>query len=226
MDSAAAIAERAEQRHRVAELEALLEVKERELTRERERYRELRHRIRNDLQGLTTLLAAQARTSSHPECCSRCILRLRSAAELHNALDDDGSSEISMSAYLRALAEARRKAFEDRIGAVTFFEPDIYLDYRSAQCVGLVYIEATTNAVKHAFPDGAPGHIEARLRRLEEALELTIADDGVGIDPGAIARGDGIDLMRGLAGQLQGDLQLERLPRGTLVRLVFSGVRS
>lgn len=213
-------------RARIAELEAQLAAKDRELLQERERFRELRHRIRNDLQGLTTLLSAQAKMARNPECCSRCILRLRSAAELHNALDDDGCSDIPMAGYLRALAEARKKAFEDRISAATSFEPDIFLDHRSAQCVGLVYIEATTNAMKHAFPGGASGQIEARLRRLEGALELTIADNGVGFDPGAIARGDGIQLMRGLAGQLRGELRLERLSKGTRVSLLFAEPQS
>lgn len=221
MNSAAA-ADRAEQtRSRVIELEARLAAKDEELRREKERYRELRHRIRNDLQGLTTLLSAQAKAMGRPECCNRCILRLRSAAELHNALDDDGPSDISMAAYLRALSDTRKKAFEDRIDAETFLEPDIFLDHRSAQCVGLVYIEATTNAMKHAFPGGASGQIEVRLRRLGEGLELSVADDGVGFDPGSVVRGDGIELMRGLAGQLKGELQLERLSRGTRVRLLF-----
>lgn len=225
MDSAAA-ADRAEQtRNRVAELEAQLAAQEKELRRVKERYRELRHRIRNDLQGLTTLLSAQARTSGNSECCSRCILRLRSAAELHKALDDDGSSDISMAAYLRALSDTRKKAFEDRICADTFLEQDIYLDHRSAQCVGLVYVEATTNALKHAFPVGATGQIEVRLRRLGDELELTVADDGVGFDPASIPRGDGIELMRGLAHQLKGELQLERLSKGTRVRLLFAAAR-
>lgn len=212
-------------RNRVAELEAQLAAKEEELQEERERYRELRHRIRNDLQGLTALLAAQAKTATDPDSCGRCILRLRSAVELHNALDDDGSASISMADYLRALSDTRRKAFEDRIRVDTFVEQDIYLDYRSAQCVGLVYVEAATNALKHAFPGGGAGRIEVRLRRLGDELELSVADDGVGFDPGSALRGDGIELMKGLARQLGGELRFERLSRGTKARLLFAAAR-
>lgn len=210
-----------QRRNRVAELEAQLAAKEEELREQRERYRELRHRIRNDLQGLTALLSVQSRTGGSPEFCSRCILRLRSAAELHNALDDDDSSRVSMADYLRALADTRKKAFEERISAEIFLEPDIYLDYRSAQCVGLIYVEAATNALKHAFPAGASGRIEVRFRRLGDELELSVADNGVGLDPSSTAQGDGIELMKGLARQLRGELRLERLSTGTRVRLRF-----
>lgn len=210
---------------RVAELEAKLATIEAQLRLERERYRELRHRIRNDLQGLATLISAQASKAGRPQDCSRCAMRLRSTAELHVALDDDEASDISMAFYLWALAEARRKAFDDQIVGDTIADEDIFLDHRRAQCVGLVYVEAITNAMKHAFPGGVEGHIETRLRRSGDLLELTVADDGIGFDPECASRGAGIDLMRGLARQLKGELQLLRLAKGAMMRLTFPAAR-
>ena len=81
---------------RVAQLEAQLAAKERELSESKARYDELRHRIKNDLQGLTLLLSMQARVSSQPDYCGRCVSRLSSAAALHSTLDNDGSDEDSM----------------------------------------------------------------------------------------------------------------------------------
>jgi two-component sensor histidine kinase len=52
---------------RVAELEARLAAKDRELCEAKARYEELRHRIKNDLQGLTFLLALQAKAAKQPE---------------------------------------------------------------------------------------------------------------------------------------------------------------
>jgi two-component sensor histidine kinase len=208
-------------KNRIAELEAELASVQSELRVEKERYRELRHRVRNDLQALATLISAQSRRLEKPEGCSNCAMRLRSAVELHNALDDDDDAEICMSSYLWALSEARRKAFDDRIVGETISDDDIFLDYRRAQCVGLVYVEAVTNAMKHAFPGGAHGAVQARLRRSGDRLELTVADDGCGFDPAAVVKGDGLQLIRGLARQLKGEASFERLPRGTLVRLRF-----
>jgi two-component sensor histidine kinase len=207
---------------KIAELEARLAATQEELRRERDRYRELRHRIRNDLQGLATLISAQSRRLDKPEGCSSCAMRLRSAAELHNALDDEeGGTDICMADYLWALSEARRKAFDDRIVGDTVAEEDIFLDYRRAQCVGLVYVEAVSNAMKHAFPGGAEGHIAARFHRVGDRFEMTVVDTGIGFDPERVGRGDGIQLMRGLARQLRGDLELKRLEKGTMVRLTF-----
>ncbi|WP_400768411.1 sensor histidine kinase [Methylosinus sporium] len=208
-------------KNKIAELEAELASVHAELRAEKERYRELRHRVRNDLQALATLISAQSRRLERPEGCSNCAMRLRSAVELHNALDEDDDAEICMSSYLWALSEARRKAFDDRIVGETIADDDIFLDYRRAQCVGLVYVEAVTNAMKHAFPGGAHGEVQARLRRIDDRLELTIADNGCGFDPANVTRGDGLQLMRGLARQLKGEAFFERLPQGALVLVEF-----
>lgn len=60
------------------------------------------------------------------------------------------------------------------------------------------------------------------FRRREGGLELTVTDDGVGFDPKATPQGDGIELMRGIARQLRGELRVERLRKGTKVRLLFA----
>jgi two-component sensor histidine kinase len=216
---APSIAETSEMK--LVDLEARLAETQEELRLERERYQELRHRIRNDLQGLATLISAQSRRLDKPEGCAGCAMRLRSAVALHNALDEDGASEIMMGDYLWALSEARRKAFDDRIVGDLVADDDIYLDFRRAQCVGLVYVEAVTNAMKHAFPGGVEGQIAAQFRRIGDNLELTVVDSGIGFDPPARTRGDGIELMRGIARQLRGRLELQRLAVGTMVRLTF-----
>jgi two-component sensor histidine kinase len=207
---------------KIAELQARLAATQEELRLERERYRELRHRIRNDLQGLATLISAQSRRLDKPEGCSSCAMRLRSAAELHNALDEEeGGTDICMADYLWALSEARRKAFDDRIVGDTVADVDIFLDYRRAQCVGLVYVEAVSNAMKHAFPGCVEGQIIAQFHRVGDRFELIVTDTGIGFDTDRPSRGDGIQLMRGLARQLRGNLELRRLAKGTMVRLAF-----
>ncbi|PWB92717.1 sensor histidine kinase [Methylosinus sporium] len=221
MSDVVGVSSAVEGKNRIAELEAELASVRAELCAQRDRYRELRHRVRNDLQALATLISAQSRRLEKPEGCSNCAMRLRSAVELHNALDEDNDADICMSSYLWALSEARRKAFDDRIVGETIADDDIFLHYRRAQCVGLVYVEAVANAMKHAFPDGAHGEVQARLSRIGDRLELTVADNGCGFDPAKVAKGDGLQLMRGLARQLKGQVFFERLPQGALVRLDF-----
>lgn len=207
---------------RVAELEAQLAANEQELRESKARYDELRHRIKNDLQGLTLLLSMQAKVSSQPDYCGRCVSRLSSAAALHSTLDNDGSDMISMPSYLTALSDTIKKSFGDWIAFETVIEPSIKLDHRRAQFVGLIYAEAAMNTVKYAFPNDAAGKMEVRFRRLNGTFEMTVSDNGVGFDPATTPPGRGTKLMQEIAQQLQGTLRLERLPIGMAVRLTFA----
>ena len=206
---------------RVAELEARLATKEQELREAKARYDELSHRVKNDLQGLTFFLSVQARALNQPDYCGRCLSRLSSIAALHHTLDHGGSDVISMADYLTALSDTLKNSFGDRITIETVVEPRINLDHRRAQCVGLIYAEAAMNALKHAFPSDASGRMVVQFRRLGDAFEMAVSDDGVGFDPASEEPGRGIKLMKQFAQQLQGTLQIERLPIGMMVRLTF-----
>lgn len=205
----------------VAELEARLAAKDQELYETKARYDELRHRIKNDLQGLTFLLAVQARASNQPEFCGRCISRLSAAAALHSILDNERSDVISMADYLAALSDTIKKSFGDWITIETMVEPNINFDNRRAQCVGLIYAEAAMNTLKHAFSSDVVGKMKLQLRRLGDTFEMTVSDDGGGFDPDTTQLGRGIKLMRQIAQQLRGTLRFERLPVGMMVRLTF-----
>ena len=63
--------------------------------------------------------------------------------------------------------------------------------------------------------------IEMHVRRLENSFEMTISDDGVGFDPASERTGHGLKFMRDIAHYLGGEVGLERLPIGSLVRLTF-----
>ena len=207
---------------RLAELEARLAANEQELRESKARYDELRHRIKNDLQGLTLLLSMQARVTNQPDYCGRCVSRLSSAAALHSTLDHDSAGVISMASYLTTLSNTIKKSFGDWIAFETAIEPSIDLDHRRAQFVGLIYAEAAMNTVKYAFPNDAAGKMEVRFGRLNGTFEMTVSDNGIGFDPATTPPGRGTKLMKEIAQQLRGTLRLERLPIGMAVRLTFA----
>ena len=206
---------------RVAELEAQLAAKDQELCEAKARYDELRHRIKNDLQGLTFLLALQAKAAKQPEYCGRCISRLSSAAALHSILDNERSDVVSMVDYLAVLSDTIKGSFGNRLTIETVVEPNINFDHWRAQCVGLIYAEAAMNTLKHAFSSDMVGKLKLQLRRLGDTFEMTVSDDGGGFDPDTTQLGRGLKLMRQIAQQLRGTLQFERLPAGMVIRLTF-----
>lgn len=129
---------------------------------------------------------------------------------------------VAMDDYLAALSDAIDRTFSDRVTIVPLVQPGGRLDHRRAECVGLFVSVAAVNALKHAFPDGAGGKIEVRFRRLRDAFELRVSDDGVGFDPFAARPGRGMELMKELAAQLDGSLRFENAPGGASVRLSFA----
>jgi two-component sensor histidine kinase len=192
----------------------------RELVEARHRYDELRHRVKNELHVFSTLFAAQRRSAQEPEHCEICVSRICAAAALNQSLEREDSEMCNLETFLSSLAATLQAMFDGRIEILAMVEPDIELDYRSAQCVGLVFAEAAMNALKHGFPGEANGCIEALLRRSGARLELTVANDGVALDP-ASAAGHGVGIMRSLARQLGGELLLRPLSKGTLAQLTF-----
>jgi two-component sensor histidine kinase len=77
-----------------------------------------------------------------------------------------------------------------------------------------------TNAIKHAFPDGRRGHIRVGFEAIGGRARLAVEDDGVGLVGRAQgATGMGQELVRGLAHQLGGELEVQSTKSGTSFRL-------
>lgn len=194
---------------------------QRKLLEAKGRYRELRHRVRNEFQTLQLLASAEADATHHPEEFGRWILRLRSAAELHNVLDDETTEVVCMASYLNTLSDTLAKTFAGRLTIETAVEPDIRLHPRHARNIGLIYTEAAINSLKHAFPQNAPLELQLHFGRAESGLQLTIADNGAGFDPATIRAKFGLTLMRQIAANLGGELKWDASSAGTTVRLNF-----
>jgi two-component sensor histidine kinase len=82
--------------------------------------------------------------------------------------------------------------------------------------------ELVANAYKHAFPDGRTGTIEVGLRRLTvQSAQLSVVDDGVGFDPSTVKENLGLQLVRQLAGQLLGAVEMTS-QAGTAATVTFA----
>jgi two-component sensor histidine kinase len=201
-----------------AELIAHLHEKDSELQELREKYDRLCRRFRDNLGTLSTLFAAQARRTTQPELCRKCISCLLGAHDLQ----DVGDEIVSMAAYLHALSRALLTGFDGRVRLATSVDPAVMLEFRRAHCIGLIYAEAVSNALEHAFPGLSSGAVYATLRGDGRWLELTVVDSGFGFDlETAAQRGcDGLNFMRELAQQIDGDLRIRSAHTGTTVSLV------
>jgi two-component sensor histidine kinase len=91
---------------------------------------------------------------------------------------------------------------------------------------GLIISELVSNSLKHGFPEDRPGRVIVELHPVDgQGLVLRVSDDGIGLPPGFDLTGTpslGLKLVSNLAGQLDGQLLVERpCDGGTAFRIVF-----
>jgi len=195
--------------------------------------KEIHHRVKNNLQVISSLLDLQARAARDEE--TRRLLaesrgRVRSMALIHERLYGSGSAAVDFGGYVRDLATHVRhsQAGDSSRVAVAVEIDEVSLDMDVSVPCGLVINELLTNALQHAFPGGDAGRVTVSLhRRPEGSLELRVVDDGVGLPPHVDpdAPGSlGLRIVQILAAQIRGVLSVERGAvggRGTAFSLVF-----
>lgn len=193
--------------------------------------KEVHHRVKNNLQIISSLLNLQAeRTRTrNPEVLDTLRdtqNRVRSMALLHENLYRSSSlARISLPQYVESLCVQLWRS----VGPAAPIELDRQVDAVSlsldqAVPCGLIVNELVSNALKHAFPGGRSGRVRVRAQaRTEGEISLIVADDGVGLPPGRdprCAETLGLQLVFMLVAQLQGEVDIAR-EGGTEFRIVF-----
>ncbi len=180
---------------------------------------EVHHRVKNNLQVITSLLRLEAGRSTQGE--TKVVLtdmkdRIRSMALLHEALYRSGVfAAVDLGAYLNQLATQAFRAQTVQQGAIrlllTLESVSIGMD-QATPC-GLLVNELISNCLKHAFADGRNGEVRVQMQTtaLPGQLELTVADTGVGLpaDFATLSKSSlGLQLVSYLTHQLGGTLEM------------------
>jgi two-component sensor histidine kinase len=149
-------------------------------------FQELNHRVKNNLQLISSLLSLQAGKIKDPQArhgLEVSLDRVYSISLVHDLLYRRADiTYVDVPTYLEALIERITTAYlaGGRIECTVDADP---LSLLPDQCIRLALIvnEVVTNAVKHAFPDGRRGNITVTFRRTEGRLNLSVSDDGIGV---------------------------------------------
>jgi two-component sensor histidine kinase len=152
--------------------------------------------------------------------------RIRAMALVHEKLyHSDNLSNINFGEYLESVVGQLIRSYSREGIRLALSLESIEMDVEVAIPCGLVVNELVTNALKHAFPDDGTGTISVGLRRLSDRIiELTVADDGIGIPADADIRNAtsmGLTLVQALTEQMSGDVRIERTA-GTRFVVEFS----
>jgi PAS domain S-box-containing protein len=180
--------------------------------------KEIHHRVKNNLQIISSLLNLQSGHIRDPralEVFKEGQGRVRSMALIHEKLyQSDDLARVNFHEYISNLAAYLFRSYEGNSGAVKFNveAEDVLLGVDTAIPCGLIINELVSNSLKHAFPNGGDGSINIRLRPTgTERLTLTVKDDGVGLPPDFDVRNTpslGLQLVNTLARQLGGEVEV------------------
>ncbi len=192
--------------------------------------REIHHRVKNNLQVISSLFNLQVGHSPDDACrgvFKEAQTRIRSMSLVHEKLFQSGNlSRIDFGGYINSLALHLVQAYSAQPGCVrleTEFE-DVTLDIASAMPCGLLLNELISNAIKHAFPESRAGVIRIGLKRRPGGLiEVRVADDGIGFPKDLDfrkANSFGLQIVNLLAGQLEAAIELDRT-NGTAFTVTF-----
>jgi PAS domain S-box-containing protein len=193
--------------------------------------KEIHHRVKNNLQVVSSLLNLQAHRISDAagrEMFRDSQNRVRSMALIHEKLYQSSNlATIDFGEYIRNLCTFLWRSYGAKatLIALEVQVESVALGIDQAVPCSLILHELLSNALKHAFPGGRPGQITVQLTHCENnRLELIVGDDGIGISVDVIpanATSLGFELVNTLVNQLNGELWLER-EHGTTFHFRFT----
>jgi two-component sensor histidine kinase len=184
-----------------------------ELNQKETLLKEIHHRVKNNLQIMSSLLRLQfRRTSAEVRAIAEEYQnRIQSMALIHDQLyRSEDLSHIDFHSYLQNLAANLFYCYSanPELIKLNIEVNDISLPLDHSIPLGLVINELLSNALKYAFPEGQ-GAIDIKLKPSGKDLSLVVADDGIGLSPGFDYENTdslGMQLVLSLTDQLGGKL--------------------
>ncbi len=187
---------------------------------------EVDHRVKNNLQVISSLVLLKARRTRDAACreaLNSMAERIGALATVHRLLYSVGDvNRFNLRDFAADFgADLAAGLDPDRI-RLTIDVDAIAVSASRAAPLALLVHELATNAVRHAFPGERRGRVAIVARRRADAMTLEVSDDGVGLGPhDANPEGFGRALVGMVVRQLRGSLAWEDLAPGTRARLVL-----
>lgn len=192
-------------------------------------FKEIQHRVKNNLAQVHGLLELQETMSEDMQVAELLKIsksRIRTMSLAHEALyNNENFSKISLKDYIENIAEVTHRSFRDnnKVIKLSYEIEDLHLDMAKAIPLGLMISEILINAHKHAFNEKKEGNIKIYTTMNDENMSLHISDNGSGLPSDIDLRKSnslGMTLVNNFSDQLKANLQIDSDANGT--RFEFS----
>jgi two-component sensor histidine kinase len=202
--------------------------RERELVTKDATIREIHHRVKNNLQTVSALLRLQSRRIEDPAASAalnEAVRRIASIALVHETLSSSTEASVAFDDVLDRLIKHALE-LSPRMGELNIARTGELgsLDPRVATPLSLVVTELIHNALEHGLAESG-ANLTVEVSRLEDAAQIVIFDDGVGLPDGFTileSANLGLQIVRTLTeNELKGTIKLIRTNRGTEAQLNF-----
>lgn len=182
-------------------------------------FQEFQHRIKNNFQMVLALLQFEQAAGDEGQIIRRVRDRIRAIGFATEQLSGENRvDDVDLRSYLGELCRNLADS-ADPVDVRTDLA-HLVVPYERAVPLGLIVNELVTNSLKHAFADNK-GTVEVILHTIDGAAELSVADDGKGMDPASQGEGKGFKLVSALCKQIDASIAHVPVDRGTCYRLQF-----
>jgi len=197
--------------------------------------REIHHRVKNNLQTISSLLRLQARRLQAPEAKAAVqdsVRRIRTIALVHETLSREPGEDFAFVEIVRPLMRLAEESLQSPDRPVRFLMKGDggRLPANIATPLSVVVTELLQNAIDHGFPEGsAGGTVVVLLGGDDDTIHIKVVNDGRGLDPGFdldAATGLGLSIVRTLVTtELDGTIEMRAGGPTDFEEVGIAGVR-
>ena len=216
--------------HDITESKHAEEQMQRSLIEKEVMLKEIHHRVKNNMQVISSLLSLQAKgvaDSTVKAMLEESRNRVSSMSLVHEKLyQSKDLAYIDFKDYLQSLVAGIANTYKRHDVVISVDMETVGIDVNVGIPCGLIVNELVSNSLKHAFPDGRKGTISLGINKNSEGnYVLFVADNGIGLPGEEDLRNTstlGLQLVKVLTGQIHGTIEISR-EEGTRFSITFPG---